>query len=67
VDIRKTLQTATVMELTPEDNKNDIKAYVNDWSYKIKQKYRIDDRDIEFIKESTLVRSRGTAQCWKMI
>lgn len=66
-DIRKTLQTATVMDLTPEDNKNDIKAYVLDWSNKIQQKYEIDDKDIDFIKESTLVRSKGTTPCGKRI
>jgi hypothetical protein len=58
-DIGKALQTATIMELTPEDNKNDIKSYIHEWSKKIEQKYSIDAEDIEFIRESTLIRSQG--------
>jgi hypothetical protein len=59
-DIGKALLTADVMKLTPEDNKNDIKAYVHDWSKKIQMKYYLNDEQIEFIEESTLIRSQGS-------
>jgi hypothetical protein len=61
-DIGKALQTADVMKLTPEDNENDIKAYVHDWSKRIREKYLLNDEQIEFIQESTLIRSKGSAQ-----
>lgn len=61
-DIGKALQTADVMKLTPDDNKNDIKAYVYDWSKKIRSKYHLNDEQIEFIQESTLIRSQGSVQ-----
>jgi hypothetical protein len=60
-DIRKSLRAADVMKLTPEDNKNDIVAYVYDWSKKIKEKYYLNDKQVKFIQESTLVRSQGSA------
>ncbi len=58
-DIGKALQTATIMKLTPEDNKNDIEAYINDWSKKIEKKYSVGIEEVEFIQESTLIRSQG--------
>ncbi|RFU25373.1 hypothetical protein B7463_g10968, partial [Scytalidium lignicola] len=58
-DIGKALQTADAMKLTPEDNKNDIKAYVCGWSKKIREKYGLNDEQIDFIQESTLIRSQG--------
>ncbi|KAG0649191.1 Vegetative incompatibility HET-E-1 [Hyphodiscus hymeniophilus] len=58
-DIGKALQTADVMKLTPADNKNDIKSYVRQWSEKIKEKYSLNKEQIEFIQESTLIRSQG--------
>jgi hypothetical protein len=59
LDIKKSLQTADVMKLTPEDNKNDIVAYVYDWSKKIREKYYLNDEQVKFIQESTLIRSQG--------
>jgi hypothetical protein len=61
LDIRKSLWAADVMKLTPEDNKNDIVAYVYDWSKKIKEKYYLNDKQVKFIQESTLVRLQGSA------
>ncbi|KAH8586783.1 C2H2 domain-containing protein [Bisporella sp. PMI_857] len=58
-DIEKALQVADVMKLGPEDNENDIKAYVYDWSKKIKKKYYLNDIQLKFIEESTLIRSQG--------
>ncbi len=58
-DIGNALQTGDIMKLTPEDNKNDIKAYVHEWSKKIKEKYYLNDSQIEFIEESTFIRSQG--------
>jgi hypothetical protein len=60
-DIKKSLQTASVMKLTPEDNKDDIVAYVHDWSKKIREKYYLNDEQVEFIQESTLIRSQGSS------
>jgi hypothetical protein len=59
-DIEKALQTATVLKLTSEDNKNDIKAYVRDWCGKIQQKYDLEMDKVEYIQESTCIRSKGT-------
>ena len=61
-DIGKAFQTADIMKLTPEDNKNDIKAFVHDWSKKIKEKHYLNDEQIESIQEPTLIRSQGSAQ-----
>jgi hypothetical protein len=60
-DIGKALQTATVFKLTSEDSKKDIKFYVQDWSKRIAQKYPLTIEQVEFIEESTLVRSQGKA------
>ena len=60
-DIRKALETATVLDLSKEDNKNDIKSYINHWSKMIEQKYHLNTEDTEFIQESTLIRSQGIA------
>jgi hypothetical protein len=58
-DIERALQTATVLKLTTEDNKNDIKTYVHYWSTKIQQKYDLETDKVEYIRESTCVRSQG--------
>lgn len=61
-DIGKAIQTATVLKLSPEDNKNDIKGYVYEWSKKIREKYALDNEQIGYIQESTLIRSQGRDQ-----
>lgn len=59
-DIGKALQAAAVLKLTPEDNKNDIKSYVRDWSRRIQQKYPLTTMDqIQFIEEATQTRTQG--------
>ena len=59
-DIERALQTATILKITPEDNKNDIKAYVHDWCGKIREKYDLELETVEYIQESTCLRSKGT-------
>jgi len=66
-DIKKALEAATILDLTPKDNENDIKSYVNAWSKRIEEKYELNSEDIKFIQESTLVRSQGTAPYQKEI
>lgn len=58
-DIEKALQTAAVLKLKSEDNKSDIKAYVHDWCGKIQQEFDLEMEDIEYIQESTCIRSNG--------
>lgn len=58
-DIAKALQAAPVLKLTAEDNKTDIKAYVRDWCKKIQDRYDIDFDKVEYIQESTCIRSNG--------
>jgi hypothetical protein len=60
-DIEKALWTSTVLKLTAEDNKNDIKTYVHDWSTKIQEKYTLGIDKVEDIRESTCIRSKGKA------
>jgi hypothetical protein len=59
-DIEKALRTTTVFKLTAEDNKKDIMAYVCDWSTKIKKKYTLESNIVEYIQDSTCIRSQGT-------
>jgi hypothetical protein len=58
-DIAKALQTATVVSLSPEDNKKDIKAYIKDWSKRIAELYELSTKEAEFIEEATMIRSQG--------
>ncbi|KAE9374277.1 hypothetical protein N431DRAFT_371745 [Stipitochalara longipes BDJ] len=58
-DISKALPTATVVNLTPEDNKNDIKAYIKDWSKKITRFYELTASQTEHMEETTMIRSQG--------
>ena len=59
-DIVKALPTATIVNLTQEDNKSDIKAYVKSWTKKIKDRYDLTAKQAEFIEETTMIRSQGT-------
>jgi hypothetical protein len=59
-DIEKALRTTVVFTLTAEDNENDIKTYVRDWSLKIQQKFSLEMDIVEYIQESTCIRSKGT-------
>jgi hypothetical protein len=59
-DIGKALPTAVVFTLTAEDNENDIKTYVRDWSLKIQRKFSLEMDIVEYIQESTCIRSKGT-------
>ena len=61
-DIAKALPTATVVNLTPEDNKNDIKAYVKHWTREIKDLYELTPKQAEFIEETTMIRSQGASE-----
>jgi hypothetical protein len=58
-DIAKALQTAPILNLTAEDNKNDINAFVRHWCEKIQQKFEIDIDKVDYIEESTCIRSKG--------
>lgn len=58
-DIRKELMTATNLFLTPKDNENDIKEYVNQWGARIAKKYEMDKNDIEDMETLVCARAKG--------
>jgi len=58
-DIEKALLKAETLKLTEEDNKKDIKSYIEDWSKKIREFYGLTAEQAKFIVDSTMIRSRG--------
>lgn len=59
LDIRKVLANASVLQITSDDNKNDIRTYINGESRKIQEKYGLDDKIAGYIQETTFIRSQG--------
>lgn len=66
-DIDKALKTATIVQLTGEDNEKDIKAYVDGWCLKVQQKHELEAREVDFIKESTCVRAKGVSLSFTVV
>lgn len=58
-DIKKALQTAAVIALGPTDNENDIRSFVREWTLKIQKQYELDNRQVEYVMDSTCARARG--------
>lgn len=58
-DIDKALSTATVFSLSQLDNESDIKLFVETWCNKIQSKHELDMNHVEYIRDSTLIRSEG--------
>lgn len=59
-DIKKALATAISIPLSPTDNANDIKLFVRKWSSRIRQKFELDDAQVDYIIDSTCIRADGT-------
>ena len=58
-DIKKALSTATSIALMPSDNANDIKLFVRSWSIHIRQKFELDNAQIEYVIDLTCARAHG--------
>ncbi|KAN0096736.1 hypothetical protein V8E51_015541 [Hyaloscypha variabilis] len=58
-DIATALQTASILTITMEDNKNDIKSFVHELSKKIREKFSLSTQQAEFIEDSTCIRAQG--------
>lgn len=61
LDIRRGLPKASVLKLTPEHNKNDIRNYVQQRTRAIELKYNLGSDIVQFIHDTTLARSEGTS------
>jgi hypothetical protein len=59
-DIKDALQTAAVIALSPTDNEKDIRSFVRRSTTKIQQKHGLDNRQAQFIVESSCSRAKGT-------
>jgi hypothetical protein len=58
-DIGKALSTAAWIPLIPRDNANDIKLFVRSWSTRLRQKFQLDNAQVEYIVDSTCARADG--------
>ena len=58
-DIKSCLGKANIIPLTPSDNENDIRMYVNKWALEIQLKFELDTPQVEFIEASTVGRAHG--------
>ena len=58
-DIKKLLETASVVRVTSDDNKGDIERFTGKWASKITQKFELPRQVQDFMKESVTNRSDG--------
>jgi NACHT domain len=60
-DIRKLLQTSSIIRLTADDMGNDIALFVRRWAADIQEKFDIADCDVSVMENSICEKAEGTA------